>query len=128
MAGFGIDVKELSPTMETKVSASEQRHVHLLPRIATGRDLAAVVLGADQFQFEHDEDQDPRSVQAMKGILNLLRQDTVRMYDAEELEKRNILVRLIPKRSAGWRATATTYLVSSEQSQESLKNRSPSHR
>lgn len=89
-SAFKIDVKELSPTMEARVTASEQRHVYLLPRIVTGRDLAAVVLGTDQFQFEHDEDQDPRSVQAMKGILDLLKQDAVRMYDAEELEERGI--------------------------------------
>ena len=83
---FDIDVKELSPTSgktNSKEIVPPQKKVHLLSRLASGKNLSDVVLGADQFQVEHDEAQDPRAIAAMKDILNLLKGDIVRIYDAD---------------------------------------------
>lgn len=87
---FDIDVKELSPTSKTKDSASSQKQVHLMPRLTLGKDLTNIVVGTDQFQFEHDDDHDPRSIQAMKAILEMLKQDVVRLYDANAIDRLNV--------------------------------------
>ncbi len=83
---FDIEVKELSPTSDKKVSkeiAHPQKKVHFLSRLVSGKNLSDVILGADQFQVEHDEAQDPRAFAAMKDILNLLKGDIVRIHDAD---------------------------------------------
>lgn len=87
---FGMDVKQLSPTSRVRDRASTQNRVHLLPRLASGKDLTNIVAGADQFQFEHDDDHDPRSIQAMKGILEMLKHDVVRLYDSDPTERLNV--------------------------------------
>lgn len=87
---FDMDVKQLSPTSRTKDRASIEKRVHLLPRLTLGKDLTNVVAGADQFQFEHDDDHDPRSIQAMKGILEMLKHDVVRLYDADPIRRLNV--------------------------------------
>lgn len=87
---FSIDVKELNPTSgktNSKKIISSQKKVHFLSRLTSGKNLTDVVLGADQFQVEHDEAQDPRAVAAMKDILNLLKQDIVRIYDADPVTR-----------------------------------------
>ena len=88
---FDIDVKQLGPKSITKgqITPREMR-IHLLPRLTLGKDLTNVVAGTDQFQFEHDDDPDPRSIQAMKGILTLLKQDVVRLYDADPIERLDV--------------------------------------
>jgi hypothetical protein len=55
--------------------------------LASGTDLASVVAGAEQFQFEHDDDDDPRSIGAMKDILKELSHDVVRLIDADPQER-----------------------------------------
>lgn len=90
---FEIDVKELTPTSgrsNPKEKTALQRKVHLMPRLISGKNLTDVVLGSDQFQFEHDEDNDPRSIGAMKDILNLLKGDVVRLYDADPIQRLNV--------------------------------------
>lgn len=87
---FEVDVKELDPasgTKKSKVMIDPQKKVHLMPRLSSGKSLTAIVVGADQFQFEHDEDNDPRSIGAMKDILELLKGDVVRLYDADPIER-----------------------------------------
>jgi transcriptional regulator with XRE-family HTH domain len=79
---FAMEVKDLTPASKTSEKLPPQKPIHLLPRLTIGHDLSQICVGADQFQVEHDEDYDPRSVQAMKGILELLKQDVVRLYDA----------------------------------------------
>ncbi len=83
---FDIEVKELSPMSGKRISkepSQAQKKVHFLSRLVTGKNLSEVVLGADQFQVEHDEAQDPRAVAAMKDILNFLKGDIVRIHDAD---------------------------------------------
>lgn len=84
---FDMDVRELNAVTKCKDKISGQNQVHLIPRITSGRDLTSIVKGADEFQFEHDDDDDPRSVQAMKGILEVFKQDVVRLYDADAVER-----------------------------------------
>lgn len=88
-SAFEIDVKELNPASGQKEIAP-QRKVHLMPRLTSGKSLADVVVGSDQFQFVHDEDHDPRSINAMKDILRLLQGDVVRLYDANPIERLNV--------------------------------------
>lgn len=90
---FEIDVRELTPSSgrsSQKEKTIPQRKVHLMPRLFSGKSLTDVVLGSDQFQFEHDEDNDPRSISAMKDILNLLKGDVVRLYDADPIQRLNV--------------------------------------
>lgn len=87
-SAFEIDVRELSP--EQKEMGHSERNVHLMPRLASGKNLTDLVVGSDQFQFEHDEDQDPKSIAAMKDILKLLQGDVVRLYDADPIKRLNI--------------------------------------
>lgn len=87
---FGIDVRELNPTSSTKEQASSQKKVHLMPRLVSGKNLTHVVTGSDQFQLEHDDDDDQRSINAMKDILELLKGDVVRLYDADPVQRLDI--------------------------------------
>lgn len=85
-----IDVREFNLTssqLNTKETTPPQKKVHFLARLSSGKGLSDVVLGADQFQVEHDEAQDPRAIGAMKGILELLKQDIVRLYDADPVSR-----------------------------------------
>jgi transcriptional regulator with XRE-family HTH domain len=90
---FDIDVKELNPTSGSSRSKKEgdsQKKIHFMPRLISGKSLTDIVVGSDQFQFEHDEAHDPRSTGAMKGILQLLKGDVVRLYDADPVARLNI--------------------------------------
>lgn len=93
-SAFEMDIKELSPASTQKgqkdVALVPQRKVHLMPRLVSGKNLTDVVVGSDQFQFVHDEDHDPRSINAMKDILRLLQSDVVRLYDADPVERLNV--------------------------------------
>lgn len=81
-SAFDIDVKELSQPEPLNQRRKKQKSVYLLPRITSGSNLSNLVCDADQFQVEHDEATDPRSIGAMKGIIELLKGDIVRLYDA----------------------------------------------
>lgn len=82
-SAFEIDVKELMAISSPKVKSDQQPKIHFLNRLTSGKNLTDVVVGADQFQFEHDEADDPRAIGAMKDVLGLLKQDVVRLYDAD---------------------------------------------
>lgn len=93
-SAFGIDVKELNPTSTTKERSKitkekvrPQTKVHFLTRLISGKSLTDVVVGADEFQVEHDEAHDPRAIKAMKGVLELLKEDIVRLYDADPIKR-----------------------------------------
>lgn len=86
-SAFGIDVKELNPIPGSKEKITPQNKVHFLTRLTSGKNLTDIVIGADLFQVEHDEAQDPRAVSAMKDILGLLKGDVVRLYDADPVER-----------------------------------------
>ena len=86
-SAFDIDVRELNQPATGNQRKNSQRSVYLLPRIPTGKHLTNVISEADQFQLEHDEASDPRSIGAMKGILELLKGDVVRLYDASPIER-----------------------------------------
>jgi transcriptional regulator with XRE-family HTH domain len=90
---FDIDVKELNPTSSSsrpKEKIGSQKKIHFMPRLISGKSLTDIVVGSDEFQFEHDEAHDPRSIAAMKGVLKLLRGDVVRLYDADPIARLNI--------------------------------------
>lgn len=82
-SAFEIDVKELNLTSGSKEKTKQQPKIHFLTRMISGKSLTDVVVGADQFQFEHDGADDPRAIGAMKDVLGLLKQDVVRLYDAD---------------------------------------------
>lgn len=96
---FGIDVKELTPTSRTqerpksqegsREKVEPQKKVRLLPRLTSGKDLAGIIGGADQFQVEHDEAEDERAVSSMRSILELLKGDIVKWHDADPIGKFN---------------------------------------
>jgi transcriptional regulator with XRE-family HTH domain len=87
---FGMTVEELSPMSKSDDQQTSERRVHLLPRLAFGVDITSIVAGTDQFQVEHDDDTDSRSVDAMKDILKAFKQDIVRLVDADHAERRRI--------------------------------------
>ncbi|MFV3408911.1 helix-turn-helix domain-containing protein [Bdellovibrio bacteriovorus] len=80
---FDIDVKELTPTSKERKKSKPSKKVHLLPRLTSGMDLAAIIRGADLFQVERDEADDKRAQDAMISILELLKGDIVRWHDAD---------------------------------------------
>lgn len=80
---FDIDVKQLSPTSKTQERTNPQVKVHLMPKLNSGSDLASIIIGADQFQVEHDETDDKRAQNAMVSILATLKGDIVRWHDAD---------------------------------------------
>lgn len=82
-SAFDIDVKELTQPESLRQRKKSHKSVYLLPRIMNGNNLSSVITGADQFQVEHDEASDLRSINAMKGIIELLKGDIVRLYDAD---------------------------------------------
>ncbi len=92
---FEIDVKELnSISNASSPQQKSQSKIQFMPRLTSGKNLADIVLGSDQFQVEHDDDNDPRSIAAMKDILNLLKGDVVRLYDADPVERLNVQAEL----------------------------------
>ena len=84
-----MEVKQLSAAA-LKARAFDPPRVHLLPRLIFGRDLSYLVGGGDQFQVEHDDDEDPRSVGAMKGVVQEIKRDIVRLVDANPTERLSI--------------------------------------
>jgi len=84
---FDVDVKELTQPLPANQKKNTHKSVYLLPRIATGTQLSSLISRADQFQVEHDESTDPRAIGAMKGIIELLKGDVVRLYDAGPAER-----------------------------------------
>ena len=80
---FDLNVKYLNEMSKSNEEVMAHKHIHLMPRLVVGRDLTNIVMGTDQFVVDHDEDSDPRSVQAMKGILELVKEDIVRLHDAD---------------------------------------------
>jgi transcriptional regulator with XRE-family HTH domain len=88
---FVIDVKELSPVSKTrKKDEPETKKIYLIPRLITGKNLVDVIGGADLYQIEHDSAEDPRAVNAMAGVLDEVKKDIVRYYDADPGEKLRI--------------------------------------
>jgi transcriptional regulator with XRE-family HTH domain len=84
---FDVDVKELTQPLPANQKKSTHKSVYLLPRIATGTHLSNVISGADQFQVEHDEATDPRAIGAIKGIIEILKGDVAKLYDAGPAER-----------------------------------------
>lgn len=89
-----IDVKELNAPSKDQGNVTSPKKVHLLPRLTSGKDLAGVIGGADQFQVEHDEADDKRAVNAMRSVLDVLKGDVVRWTDADPMGKFNIEIEL----------------------------------
>lgn len=87
-----MDVKLLTSASRApaKEKAPLDKKVYLMPKITSGKDLSNLVVGSDQFQVEHDDDHDPRSIAAMKDILNLLKHDVVRLYDADPAKRLDV--------------------------------------
>jgi len=87
-SAFDIDVKELNQISTKEEIASQSSKMHLLNRIVSGKNLADIIAGADQFQVEHDDfSVDPRMIGSMRDILKLLPVDVVRLYDADPVKK-----------------------------------------
>ena len=84
---FGMNVGQLTPTAKSKGEASDKKRVHLLPRLTLGSELTYLVAGVDHLQFEHDDDDDQRSVRAMADVLKAFKQDMVRLHDADEAQR-----------------------------------------
>lgn len=82
-----LNVKQLTSPEESMDTAAPRRYVHLLPRLLVGSDLTAIVARTEHFQIEHDDDEDPRSVAAMQDVIKELKQDIVRLFDANSDER-----------------------------------------
>ena len=91
---FGIDVKDLNEFPKKKKVDSPTKKVHHLKQIYSGKGLHDVIKNTDQFQFEHDESDDPRAIGAMKDIINLMKGDVVRLYDADPTKRLDIELEL----------------------------------
>jgi transcriptional regulator with XRE-family HTH domain len=91
---FRMDVKDLDAPSKTPGNGDLPKKVYLLPRLTSGKDLAGVIGGADQFQVEHDEADDKRAVGAMRSVLEALKGDVVRWTDADPMGKFNIEIEL----------------------------------
>ena len=87
---FGIDVKDLNEFPKKKKVDTSTKKVHHLKQIYSGKSLHDVIKNTDQFQFEHDESDDPRAIGAMKDIINLMKGDVVRLYDADPTKRLDI--------------------------------------
>lgn len=97
---FDMKVEQLNPASDSTSDVPAQGYVHLLPRLATGSDLTAVISRAHQFQFEHDDDDDPRSISAMKDVLKTLRVEVARLHDAKP-EERHVVEEELTKELEG---------------------------
>lgn len=91
---FGIDVKDLNEFPKKKKVDNPTKKVHHLKHIYSGKGLHDVIKNTDQFQFEHDESDDPRAIGAMKDIINLMKGDVVRLYDADSTKRLDIELEL----------------------------------
>lgn len=87
---FDVDVKDLESPPTIKEVKNLHKRVYLMPRISSGNELSKVVVNSEQFQFEHDEANDLRAINAMKDLLNLLKEDVIRLYDADPLRRLDI--------------------------------------
>lgn len=81
-AALDIDVKFLN-TISRSNKEQLKQDIHLLPRITSGKELAAIINGADNIQVEHDEAEDERALNSMIDIVKLIKQDVVRWYDSD---------------------------------------------
>lgn len=81
-AALDIDVKLLN-TISRSNKEQLKQDIHLLPRITSGKELAAIINGADNIQVEHDEAEDERALNSMIDIVKLIKQDVVRWYDSD---------------------------------------------
>lgn len=86
-SAFDIDVKELTYAKISELHNKPQKSLYLMPRISTGNQLSKIVSGADKFQVEHDDSDDPRATGAMKGVIGLLSEDIERMLKSNPDEK-----------------------------------------
>lgn len=92
---FEIDVKQLSPASLSKNSRElEPKKVYLLPRLVSGKNLVNIIGGADLYQVEHDAADDIGADNAMAAILNEVKKDIVRYYDADPARKLEIELEL----------------------------------
>jgi transcriptional regulator with XRE-family HTH domain len=84
---FGMKAEQLNSASDDVSGSASRRYVHLLPQLATIGDLVALLARAHQFQFEHDEDDDARSVNAMKEALRPVSEAMLRLHGAGPEEK-----------------------------------------
>ncbi len=85
-----IDVKQLNSNSSPQDRATSHKAVHLMPRLTSGKDLADIVGGAEQFQIKHDAADDKRALGAMMEMLKELKGDIVNWYDADLVGKLKI--------------------------------------
>lgn len=88
-AALDIDVQILN-SISKKNKEDLKQEIHLLPRINSGKELAAIINGADNIQVEHDEAEDKRMLNAMIDIAKLIKQDVIRWYDSDFTGKMRI--------------------------------------
>jgi transcriptional regulator with XRE-family HTH domain len=91
---FKMDVQQLTAASKSQIESHPQKKLHHLRRLTSGKDLAEIIGGADQFQVEHDEADDPRAINAMRDVLNYVKRDVVRWHDADPLGRFNIEIEL----------------------------------
>jgi transcriptional regulator with XRE-family HTH domain len=84
---FGMKAEQLNSASDDVSESPSRRYVHLLPQLTTVSDLMVLLARAHQFQFEHDEDDDARSVNAMKEALIPVSEAMLRFHGAAPEEK-----------------------------------------
>lgn len=84
---FEMNVKDLNPTSRTTVAITPQKKIYLMPRLTIGKEFGKLIEGADQYQFEHDEADDKRTLGCMVDLLKVLSADVVCWHDADAAER-----------------------------------------
>jgi transcriptional regulator with XRE-family HTH domain len=87
---FGMKAEQLNSESGAVSESASRRYVHLLPLLSDVGDLTALMSKAHQIQFEHDEDDDPRSVSAMKEALRPVSEAMVKFHGAGPEERPGI--------------------------------------
>lgn len=89
---FEIEVKELSPTSSrTKAKSIPEKKVHLLSRLESGKNIAGLIDGAEEYQIVHDGGNDEKTIIMMRSILENFRDNMKKWHLASDpLQKMEI--------------------------------------
>src|SRR5690606_4479493 len=89
---FEVEVKELSPTSSrTNAKSTPEKKVHLLSRLQSGKNIAKLIDGAEEYQIVHDGANDEKTIIIMRSILENFRDNMKRWYlSSDHIQKMEI--------------------------------------
>lgn len=86
-SAFEIDVKELSPSSNSKKVTRPEKAVYQLPRLATGRNLTDVIKNSDEYEIVHDGANHLKTVEFMRRVLISLKQKMIQWKESSSDEQ-----------------------------------------